>query len=85
MCNVLPPPGGAAGSQVITPDEPFSLYDLTSDLIFYVQEAGGHARQDIFSLYVSDGHRQTEAFNVEIDIQVLTIISDYNGQGCLRL
>ncbi|KAG7278005.1 hypothetical protein CRUP_020321, partial [Coryphaenoides rupestris] len=61
--------GGAAGSRVITPDKPFSLDDLTADLIFYVQEGAGHAQEDIFSFYVSDGHRQTEAFNVEIDIQ----------------
>ncbi|KAJ3603631.1 hypothetical protein NHX12_028376, partial [Muraenolepis orangiensis] len=61
--------GGVAGSRVISPNEPFSLDDLTSDLIFYVQEAGDHAQQDVFSFYVSDGQRQTEAFNVEIDIQ----------------
>ncbi|XP_059921872.1 extracellular matrix protein FRAS1 isoform X2 [Gadus macrocephalus] len=61
--------GGAEGSRVITPDQPFSLEDLASDLIFYVQEAGGDSQQDLFSLYVSDGHRQTEAFNVEIHIQ----------------
>ncbi|KAG7271527.1 hypothetical protein CRUP_007516 [Coryphaenoides rupestris] len=61
--------GGASGSRVITPDKPFSLDDLTADLIFYVQEGAGHAQEDIFSFYVSDGHRQTEAFNVEIDIQ----------------
>ena len=57
-CNVLlPPPGGAAASRVITPDLPFSLEDLASDRMFYVQEAGGHSEQDIFSLYVSAGAR----------------------------
>uniref|UniRef100_A0A4W6CQ63 Fraser extracellular matrix complex subunit 1 n=1 Tax=Lates calcarifer TaxID=8187 RepID=A0A4W6CQ63_LATCA len=39
--------------------------------IFYVQDGQrkAQAKQDVFSFYISDGHSQTEAFNVEIDIQ----------------
>uniref|UniRef100_UPI001ED83835 extracellular matrix protein FRAS1 n=1 Tax=Scatophagus argus TaxID=75038 RepID=UPI001ED83835 len=67
--------GSLGGSQVVTPDVPFSVEDLTSDHIFYVQDSqrkaqqAQQARQDVFSFYISDGHSQTEAFNVEIDIQ----------------
>uniref|UniRef100_H3DH31 Fraser extracellular matrix complex subunit 1 n=1 Tax=Tetraodon nigroviridis TaxID=99883 RepID=H3DH31_TETNG len=52
-------------------DSPFSVEDMTSDSIFYVQDAGrkAQASQDIFSLYISNGHSQTEAFSVEIHIQ----------------
>ncbi|KAG7490496.1 extracellular matrix FRAS1 [Solea senegalensis] len=63
--------GSIGGSRVITPDVPFTVDDLTSDHIFYVQdsERKATAESDVFSFYVSDGHSQTEAFNVEIDIQ----------------
>ncbi|XP_028271090.1 extracellular matrix organizing protein FRAS1 isoform X7 [Parambassis ranga] len=63
--------GSVGGSRVVTPDVPFSVDDLTSDHIFYVQDSQRkpQAKQDIFSLYISDGHSQTEAFSVEIDIQ----------------
>ncbi|KAM6930976.1 extracellular matrix organizing protein FRAS1 [Xenentodon cancila] len=63
--------GPLGGAQVVTPDAPFSMEDLTSDHIFYVQDSQQkpQSRQDVFSLYISDGHSQTEAFNVEIDIQ----------------
>ncbi|KAM8885583.1 extracellular matrix organizing protein FRAS1 isoform 1-T2 [Spinachia spinachia] len=55
------------GSQVVGPDVPFSVDDLVSHRIFYVQEAP--ARRDVFSFYVSDGQSQTETFDVEIHIQ----------------
>uniref|UniRef100_A0A3Q3IUW6 VWFC domain-containing protein n=1 Tax=Monopterus albus TaxID=43700 RepID=A0A3Q3IUW6_MONAL len=57
---------------VVTPDVPFSVEDLTLDYIFYVQdkEHKAQAKQDVFSFYISDGQSQTEAFNIEIDIQV---------------
>ncbi|KAM9392081.1 extracellular matrix organizing protein FRAS1 [Pholidichthys leucotaenia] len=64
--------GGSIGSsRVVTPDVPFSVEDLTSGHIFYVQDSQGEAQsqRDIFSLYISDGHSQTEAFTVEINIQ----------------
>lgn len=58
---------------MVTPDTPFSVDDLTSDSIFYVQNGqakGQAALKDVVGFYVSDGQSQTEAFNVEIDIQV---------------
>ncbi|XP_056136283.1 extracellular matrix protein FRAS1 [Lampris incognitus] len=63
--------GSVGGSQIISPDRPFSVEDLVSDYIFYVQDdrQRGRSKQDIFSFYISDGHSQTEAFSVEIDIQ----------------
>ncbi|KAF3695350.1 Extracellular matrix protein FRAS1 Precursor [Channa argus] len=63
--------GSEGGSQVVTPEVPFSVEDLTSDYIFYVQDSHRKAqtKQDVFSFYISDGHSQTEAFHVEIDIQ----------------
>ncbi|XP_077417485.1 extracellular matrix organizing protein FRAS1 isoform X1 [Vanacampus margaritifer] len=61
--------GSAGGSRAVTPDTPFSVEELTSDQIFYVQRAGQSAPQDAFSFYVSDGHSQTEAFRVDVDIQ----------------
>lgn len=67
------PPGvTVGGSLVVTPDAPFSVDDLTSDSIFYVQDSQrkAQATRDVFSFYISDGHSQTEAFSVEIDIQV---------------
>ncbi|XP_035766601.1 extracellular matrix protein FRAS1 [Neolamprologus brichardi] len=59
------------GSHVVTPDVPFSVEDLTSGHISYVQESQltPQTKQDIFSVYISDGLSQTEAFSVEIDIQ----------------
>lgn len=67
---------------MITPDVPFSVEDLMSEHIFYVQgsQHKADATQDVFSFYISDGHSQTEAFNLEIDIQVvwsIFISSDY--------
>lgn len=61
------------GSWVVTPDVPFSVEDLMSERIFYVQgsQHKADATRDVFSFYISDGHSQTEAFNVEIDIQVV--------------
>lgn len=61
---------------MVTPDTPFSLDDLTSDGIFYVQNGqakGQAAPRDVVSFYVSDGQSQTEAFNVEININVSTV------------
>lgn len=69
----LYPPGNSfGGSQVVTPDSPFSVEDMTSDSIFYVQDGQrkSQASQDVFSLYISNGHSQTEAFSVQIEIQV---------------
>lgn len=68
-----PPTGGSAGgARVVTPDSPFSVEDMTSDSIFYVQDGRlkAPASRDAFSFYISDGHSQTEAVSVEIDIQV---------------
>lgn len=64
--------GPAGGSRVVTIDSPFSVEDMSSDSIFYVQDGqrNTQASKDIFSFYISDGHSQTEAFSVEIDIQV---------------
>ncbi|XP_056274598.1 extracellular matrix protein FRAS1 [Pseudoliparis swirei] len=63
--------GSAGGSRVVTPDAPFSVDDLTADHVFYVQDGRREAREhrDVFSFYVSDGHGQTEALDVHIDIQ----------------
>ncbi|XP_028297012.1 extracellular matrix protein FRAS1-like [Gouania willdenowi] len=51
--------------------KPFSVDDLTSGHMFYVQDRQRepNPQQDLFSLYISDGQRHTEAFTVEIDIQ----------------
>ena len=70
-----PSGGSVGGSHVVTPDVPFSVDDLISDHIFYVQDTKHQvsATQDTFSFYISDGHSQTEAFNVEIDIQVAAV------------
>ncbi|RXN23492.1 extracellular matrix FRAS1-like protein [Labeo rohita] len=58
------------GSRVITHDIPFTIEDLTSDHIFYVQNnRQANIRQDVFSFYISDGSSQTEAFDITIDIQ----------------
>ncbi|XP_029959982.1 extracellular matrix organizing protein FRAS1 [Salarias fasciatus] len=59
------------GSRLVTSDAPFSLEDLASNHIFYVQDGGRRpaAERDAFSLYVSDGTSRTEAFTVEIHIQ----------------
>ncbi|XP_073695623.1 extracellular matrix organizing protein FRAS1 [Garra rufa] len=58
------------GSRMITPDIPFTIEDLTSDHIFYVQNIRqANIRQDVFSFYISDGSSQTEAFDITIDIQ----------------
>ncbi|KAJ0067384.1 hypothetical protein NL108_003229, partial [Boleophthalmus pectinirostris] len=65
------PGGSVGGSRVITPDVPFSVDDLVHERIFYVQDKKHKTQEkkDIFSFYISNGHSQTEAFNVEIDIQ----------------
>lgn len=52
---------------------PFTVEDLNGDHIFYVQNVRqANVHQDIFSFYISDGSSQTEAFFVNIDIQVRT-------------
>uniref|UniRef100_A0A3Q2DG67 Fraser extracellular matrix complex subunit 1 n=1 Tax=Cyprinodon variegatus TaxID=28743 RepID=A0A3Q2DG67_CYPVA len=59
------------GSHIVAPNVPFSVEDLVSDHIFYVQNhQKPQANRDVFSLYISDGYSQTEAFTVEIEIQV---------------
>uniref|UniRef100_A0A3B4AGL3 VWFC domain-containing protein n=1 Tax=Periophthalmus magnuspinnatus TaxID=409849 RepID=A0A3B4AGL3_9GOBI len=65
-------PGSVGGSRVVTPDAPFSVDDLVHERIFYVQDKKHKTQEqkDVFSFYISNGHSQTEAFNVEIDIQV---------------
>lgn len=69
MCPLCPAATG--GSHVISPDVPFTIEDLTSDHIFYVQNIRqANIRQDVFSFYISDGSSQTEAFDITIDIQV---------------
>lgn len=73
-----PSTGGSAGSsRVVTPDSPFPVEDLSSDSVFYVQDGqrNAPASKDVFSFYISDGHSQTEAFSVEIDIQVRDLVS----------
>uniref|UniRef100_A0A3B3VXF3 Fraser extracellular matrix complex subunit 1 n=1 Tax=Poecilia latipinna TaxID=48699 RepID=A0A3B3VXF3_9TELE len=57
------------GSRAVTPDVPFSVEDLVSDHVFYVQDSQQKASQDVFSFYISDGYSQTETFSVEINIQ----------------
>lgn len=72
MFPLCPVGGTSGGSRVISPDIPFTIEDLTSDHIFYVQNIHQlNIHQDIFSFYISDGSSQTEAFDVTIDIQVL--------------
>ncbi|KAF7205299.1 extracellular matrix organizing protein FRAS1 isoform X2 [Nothobranchius furzeri] len=63
--------GSVGGSHLVTTDVPFSVEDLKSGHIFYVQDSRRkpESSQDAFSFYISDGHSQTEAFSVEIDIQ----------------
>ncbi|XP_017560623.2 extracellular matrix protein FRAS1 [Pygocentrus nattereri] len=61
--------GSMGGARVISPDVPFTMEDLTSDHIFYVQNVHqANIHQDVFSFYISDGSSQTEAFDVTIDI-----------------
>ncbi|XP_071003248.1 extracellular matrix organizing protein FRAS1-like, partial [Oncorhynchus clarkii lewisi] len=62
---------GGSNTLIISPEVPFSVDDLTTDHIFYVQNVQNtdHHCQDTFSFYISDGSSQTEAFNVQIDIQ----------------
>lgn len=63
--------GTSGGAQVISPEVPFSMEDLNADHIFYVQNVRQvNVHQDIFSFYISDGSSQTEAFVINIDIQV---------------
>ncbi|KAM9446229.1 extracellular matrix organizing protein FRAS1 [Clarias gariepinus] len=62
--------GSNGEALIITPDIPFTIEDLTSDHIFYVQNVHQvNIHQDVFSFYISDGSSQTEAFDVTIDIQ----------------
>ncbi|KAL4623271.1 extracellular matrix protein FRAS1, partial [Arapaima gigas] len=63
--------GETGGARVITRDVPFSMEDLASDHIVYVQSVLQKQQhyQDEFSFYISDGTSQTEAFNIYIDIQ----------------
>ncbi|XP_071256392.1 extracellular matrix organizing protein FRAS1-like [Salvelinus alpinus] len=62
---------GGSNTFIVSPEVPFSVDDLTADHIFYVQNVQNtdHHYQDNFSFYISDGSSQTEAFNVNIDIQ----------------
>ncbi|XP_029574000.1 extracellular matrix organizing protein FRAS1 [Salmo trutta] len=62
---------GGSNTLIISPEVPFSVDDLTTDHIFYVQNVQNtdHHYQDTFSFYISDGSSQTEPFNVNIDIQ----------------
>ncbi|XP_076856944.1 extracellular matrix organizing protein FRAS1 isoform X2 [Brachyhypopomus gauderio] len=61
--------GSMGGAHVISPDVPFTMEDLTSDRIFYVQNVHQeNVHQDVFSFYISDGSSQTEAFDITIDI-----------------
>lgn len=63
--------GSTGEARIINPDVPFTIEDLTSDHIFYVQNVHqANVHQDVFSFYISDGSSQTEAFDVTIDIQV---------------
>lgn len=69
MCALCP--AAIGGSRMISPDIPFTIEDLTSDHIFYVQNIRqANIHQDVFSFYISDGSSQTEAFDISIDIQV---------------
>ncbi|KAM9742832.1 extracellular matrix organizing protein FRAS1 isoform 2-T2 [Menidia menidia] len=64
--------GGSFGSsQVITSGAPFSVEELMSGRIFYVHDSKRtpQTSQDVFSLFISNGNSQTEAFNVEILIK----------------
>ncbi|XP_046872768.1 extracellular matrix protein FRAS1 isoform X2 [Hypomesus transpacificus] len=61
--------GSQGGARVITPEGPFSVEELTSDSIFYVQDAQQSAPQDSVTFYISDGSSQTEAFSILMDIQ----------------
>ncbi|CAJ1069789.1 extracellular matrix protein FRAS1 [Xyrichtys novacula] len=61
--------GSVGGSQVVTSEIPFSMEDLAANQIFYVQDSEAQVKQDIFSFYISNGHSQTETFNVEVHIQ----------------
>ncbi|XP_041084402.1 extracellular matrix organizing protein FRAS1-like isoform X2 [Polyodon spathula] len=63
---------GRAGAAVtVTPDVVFSLEDIISNNIYYVQsvhQTVEHYR-DSFSFYITDGSSQTEAFTIDIDIR----------------
>uniref|UniRef100_A0A8D0CH89 Fraser extracellular matrix complex subunit 1 n=1 Tax=Scleropages formosus TaxID=113540 RepID=A0A8D0CH89_SCLFO len=63
--------GETGGSRVITHAVPFSVEDLMSGHIVYVQNVLQKQKhyQDTFSFYISDGTSETEAFNIYIDIQ----------------
>ncbi|XP_023676521.2 extracellular matrix organizing protein FRAS1 isoform X1 [Paramormyrops kingsleyae] len=63
--------GETGGAQIISPEVPFSVEDLMSDHIVYIQniqQITDH-HHDEFSFYISDGYTQTEAFNININIQ----------------
>ncbi|XP_035385518.1 extracellular matrix protein FRAS1 isoform X2 [Electrophorus electricus] len=61
--------GSVGGTHIISPDVPFTMEDLTTDCIFYVQNVHqANIHQDVFSFYISDGSSQTEAFDIAIDI-----------------
>uniref|UniRef100_A0A4W4DQF0 VWFC domain-containing protein n=1 Tax=Electrophorus electricus TaxID=8005 RepID=A0A4W4DQF0_ELEEL len=64
------------GTHIISPDVPFTMEDLTTDCIFYVQNVHqANIHQDVFSFYISDGSSQTEAFDIAIDIHVCALAS----------
>lgn len=56
----------------VTPDVVFSLEDIISNNIYYVQSVHQTVEhlQDSFSFYITDGSSQTEAFTIDIDIRV---------------
>ena len=56
------------------------MEELTSDSIFYVQDAQQSAPQDSVTFYISDGSSQTEAFSILMDIQVCEHVS--TSAGC---
>ncbi|XP_034152338.1 extracellular matrix protein FRAS1 isoform X3 [Esox lucius] len=62
---------GGSKAHVISPEVPFTMDDLMTDHIFYIQNVRQKTDyyQDTISFYISDGSSQTEAFNVNIDIQ----------------
>ncbi|MGH0181185.1 UNVERIFIED_CONTAM: hypothetical protein FKN15_006840 [Acipenser sinensis] len=63
--------GKSGGAVTVTPDVVFSLEDIISNNIYYVQsvhQTVEHLR-DSFSFYITDGSSQTEAFTIDIDIR----------------
>ncbi|XP_015220286.2 extracellular matrix organizing protein FRAS1 [Lepisosteus oculatus] len=64
--------GEISGSpEIINSDVPFSVEDILSNRMFYIQSIhkSDEHFQDSFSFYISDGYSQTEAFTININIQ----------------